>query len=90
MVYTSPPPVPPFVVALNVNFALLIVISVSALVKEVAVEEVNVPSLAYTRHEYHLCPTYSVALIVNAALVVGVVHVLLPGVPPLLVAYPKE
>ena len=60
-VYTVPPPVPPLLVALNVNFALFTVTNVSAVVRLVLVSVVFVPSLAYTRQEYHLCPTKLVA-----------------------------
>ena len=49
LVYTVPPPSPPFVVASNVNVALFILINVSAEVALVTVVDVDVPSLAYTR-----------------------------------------
>ena len=85
---------PPVTVAFapqsNVILALFIVNNASALVADVVVDDVIVLYLAYILHEYHLCPTASVAvanelypLILNVFVVEAFVQ--FPGVPPFFV-----
>ena len=83
-----PDNVPSFVVASNVIVALFILTNASALAALVAVLDVTVPFEAYTRHDQYLSPTYAVSSTEYVAVVLAVVQ--LPGVPPLLVAYPNE
>ena len=87
---TDPLIVPPFVATSKNTLAFTNVTAVSAVTALATVAVVDVPSVAYTLHEYHLEPRNAFFATASVLVVDGVVQVSSPGVPPSLVAYPNE